>query len=286
MTSVAIIGGYGGMGQLFSKILKKDGLGVVITGPREVKGREVAGKLGLKYEKDNKKAASEADIVIITVPIRKTLDVIKEIAPVVKKGSLLMDLTSIKKEPCEAMERFAKPGVEIVGTHPVFGPTVGDFKGQNFVLCKIRGDKRFNWLKNFLEKKGARVTVCKPEEHDEAMGVVQGMTHFMLISAGMAMDDLKFDLEQSRRFSSPVYDLILDLVGRILAQDPHLYGEIQLDNKKTREVRKAFLKAAQRLDDIVNRGDEAAFIREMEAAARHFADTRGAMERTNKLLKK
>lgn len=286
MTSVAIIGGYGGMGQLFSKILKKDGLGVVITGPREPKGREVARGLGITYEKDNKKAASEADIVIITVPIRKTLDVIREIAPVVKKGSLLMDLTSIKKEPCEAMERFAKPGVEIVGTHPVFGPTVGDFKGQNFVLCKVRGDRWFKWFKDFLKKEGASITVCGPDEHDRAMGVVQGMTHFMLISAGMAMRDLNFDLSKSRKFSSPVYDLILDLVGRILAQDPHLYGEIQLDNKKTKDVRKAFLKAAERLDGIINKGDEEAFIKEMEAAAKHFGDASGALERTNKLLRK
>jgi Prephenate dehydrogenase len=64
--------------------------------------------------------------------------------------------------------------------------------------------------------------LCAPEEHDRAMGFVQGMTHFMLISAGKAMKDAKFDMSESRKFSSPVYDLILDLVGRILAQDPKL----------------------------------------------------------------
>jgi len=286
MVSVAIIGGYGGMGRLFAKILKRNGFDVTIAGPRPEKGFDTAKELGVTFEADNKKVASRADLVIITVPIIKTAEVIRQVVPVMKRGAAVMDLTSVKKEPCEAMEKTALAGVEIIGCHPVFGPTVSDFKGQNIVLCKVRGSKSFSLMKAIFEKEGAHVTVCTPEEHDAAMGVVQGMTHFMLISAGMAMEDLKFDLQKSREFSSPIYNLILDIIGRILAQDPKLYAEIQLGNKKTKAVRGAYLNAAKRLEGIINSGNEEAFIKEMAAAAKHFGDTSGAMERTNKLLKK
>ena len=117
------------------------------------------------------------------------------------------------------------------------------------------------------------------------MGVIQGMTHFMLISAGMAMRDLDFDLQKAKDLSSPVYSLVMDMVGRILGQDPRLYGEIQLNNPTTKAAREAYLRAAERLDSLIKGGDEAGFIREMASAAEHFGDTKGALERTQKLLK-
>lgn len=274
------------MGRLFAKILKRNGMSVTIAGPRPEKGIAAARELGVAFESDNKKAAKNADIVIITVPIKKTLDAINEVAPIMKPASLLMDLTSVKKEPCEAMAKAAPKGVDVVGCHPVFGPMVEDFKDQNVVMCRVRGDKWFGFVKKVFEREGAHATICTPEEHDKAMGVVQGMTHFMLISAGMAMRDLDFDLKKSREFSSPVYDLILDIIGRILAQDPRLYAEIQLHNPETVKVREAFLQAANKLDRTVSSGFEASFIEEMTAAAKHFGDTMGAMERTNKLLKR
>ena len=286
MTSAAIIGGYGGMGCLFAKVLKGNGWDVVIAGPRAEKGRSTAKGIGVGFEGDNKKAAKAADIVIITVPINKTVDVIREVAPVLKSGALLMDLTSVKKSPCETMEKFAGKGVEVAGCHPVFGPMTSDFRNQNFVFCSIRPGKRLAEFKKMIKKEGARITECSPEEHDKAMGVIQGMTHFMLISAGMTMRDLGFDLQKTKELSSPVYALVMDLVGRILGQDPRLYGEIQLNNPETKGVREAYMRACERLDRLIAKGDEEGFIKEMASAAEHFGDTKGALMRTQKLLKK
>ena len=286
MTSVAIIGGYGGMGRMFARILKRNGMDVVIAGPRPEKGQKVAKELGVAFEGDNKKAARGADIVIITVPIRKTLEVIREVAPALMDGQLLMDLTSIKKAPCEAMARLANESVEVLGCHPVFGPMVKGFEGQNFVLCPVRGGRLASLIKSILKKEGAKIVECAPEEHDRAMGMVQGMTHFMLISAGMTARDMGFKLDDTKGFSSPVYQLVLDLIGRILGQDPKLYAEIQLNNPETKGVREAYLRAAERLDGIISKGDEGAFVEEMTKAAESFGDTKAALERTQKALKK
>ena len=73
---------------------------------------------------------SESDIVIVSVPINVTEETIAEIAPKMKAGSLLMDFTSIKVKPVEAMRKFAPSDVEILGTHPMFGPTIPLSEGR------------------------------------------------------------------------------------------------------------------------------------------------------------
>jgi hypothetical protein len=51
-------------------------------------------------------------------------------------------------------------------------------------------------------------------------------------------------------------------------------------------VREAYLRAANSLNGMIAEGDEEKFVSQMELAAAHFGDTAGAMERTNRLLKK
>jgi len=281
---IAIIGGYGGMGRFFAELFAKEGFRVVITGPTEITGREVARKLKVRYEKDNSKAAKDADIVMVSVPIDVTLNVIKEVAPHVKKGSLLMDVTSVKEKPCEFMDKFSKEGVEIIGTHPIFSHRVGSLEGQVFVLTPIRGEKWLHWLRKFLEKHKVRVFETTPEEHDAVMAVVQGLTHFAYISVGKTLERLDFNIKESRKFSSPIYELMLDMIGRVLGQNPELYASIQMQNPRIPRIHEVFLETASELCDSVKRKDEEKFMKIMKDAARHFDDVNRAMGRSDKAI--
>ncbi len=281
---VAIVGGYGGMGSLMAREFIASGHEVVIAGPNARKGEEVAGELGAVYDQDNAKAVSSADMVIVTVPMEATPGVIAEVAPHVKKGALLADLTSVKQEPCRLMAEKSGEGVEVVGCHPVFGPSVSSITGQVFILCPVRGSKWFDWFKVFLEGKKARVYEATPAEHDHMMAVIQGLTHFGYISFGKSLASLGFDVKASRSFSSPVYDMMLDMVGRILGQNPHLYAEIQMENPDIPGVHDAFLATAKELSDIVRAKDHDAFVDYMRQAAIAFGDTEQAMARSDKAI--
>jgi len=273
------------MGRQFSQLFLSDGLEVAVAGPTEAKGKKAQRELGVRYIKDNKAAAMWAELVIITVPIEKTAAVIKEIAPVMKEGSCLMDFTSVKVEPCKLMRELAPEGVQVIGGHPVFGPSITDFKGENFILCNVKSGDWLTWMETFLKSKGFSVTLATPEEHDEIMGVVQSLTHLMLFSAGKTLKDLKTDMGMSRKFASPVYNLILDLVGRILAQDPKMYYQIQVNNKEAKRVRKAFLDSVKAFDSIVKTGDEAGFVKEAQDSAKAFGDVSESLKRTDRILK-
>jgi prephenate dehydrogenase len=282
--TIAIIGGYGGMGKFFAKLFSSEGYKTIIAGPDEVRGKAAAAEIGAVYEKDNASAAKRADIVIISVPIDSTLRVIKEVAPHVREGCLLMDVTSVKEEPCKTMAAHAKLGVEIIGTHPVFGHRVGGIEGQVFILTPVRGEKYLKWLRNFLEKQKARVYETTPQLHDETMAVVQGLTHFTYIAIGKTLQELDFDIKKSRNFSSPIYELMLDMIGRIIGQSPELYASIQTQNPRTTKVHKKFIAVAEELAEAVEKKDEKKFRSMMSSAAKHFDDVERAMGRSDKAI--
>lgn len=281
---IAIIGGYGGMGKFFAELFRNEGNDVTITGPSAEKGRRIAEELGVLYERDNSRAAKNVDIVMISVPIGETIKVIKEVAPYVKKGSLLIDVTSIKEKPCEAMEKYSNKEVEIIGTHPVFSHRVGTLEGQVFVLVPVRGEKWLKWLKKFLKDHKVRIYESTAEEHDRIMAVVQGLTHFTYISIGKTLQELDFNIKESRKFSSPIYELMLDMVGRIIGQNPRLYAEIQMENPRVSDVHREFLSVAGKLNNVILNKDENTFIEIMKDAARHFDDLERAMGRSDKAI--
>lgn len=78
---VSIIGGTRGLGYWIARFLKREGLRVIITGRDHDAGMEAASRIGVEYCGDNVQAASRADVVVVSVPIDVTADVIREVAP-------------------------------------------------------------------------------------------------------------------------------------------------------------------------------------------------------------
>ncbi|KKG08603.1 prephenate dehydrogenase [Methanosarcina sp. 2.H.A.1B.4] len=283
-TKVLILGGTGEMGQWFTHFFKERDYEVTVWGRG---GKvEVARKLNVPFASDLEAAIPENDIVIVSVPINATEETIAEVAPKMKAGSLLMDFTSTKVKPVEAMRRFAPANVEILGTHPMFGPTIPTIRGQTVILVPVNGrsEKWFPGIRQLFEESGAHVEITTAAEHDRLVSVVQGLTHFAYIAIGTTIDRLDFDIKKSRKFVSPVYSIMLDFVGRILGQNPYLYALIQMENPGVPEVHEAFIKECEELSSLVRAHDEEGFVRKMKAAARKYDDTAHALRRSDKLI--
>ncbi len=280
---VLIIGGAGNMGQWFARSLKRQNYAISIA-DTDPHAQEVARELGTGFVEDVTKKVVNFDIVLISVPINVTEEVIGKVAPHMRPGSLLMDVTSVKKGPMKAMRKAPK-GVELIGTHPMFGPTVSEPLGQTVILVKVEG-RCENWLPKIValfEDNGAHVEFLSAEEHDQMMAVIQGLTHFAYIAVGATMDALEFDLNKSRRFMSPVYEIMVDFVGRILAQNPHLYAMIQA-SPDVKKVHDAFITQCLELSESAESGENEKFVRLMRNAASHFGDTESALRRSDKLV--
>ena len=161
----------------------------------------------------------------------------EEIAPLLARNQLLCDFTSLKVKPIEAM---LKSKANVVGLHPMFGPTVSSLKSQTIIVCPARVEEHLlDRLVAIFRNEGARCTMTTPEEHDKMMAVVQGLTHYVTLCMADSIRRLGMDIEATQEFTSPVYQIELSLVGRLLSQDPDLYADILQQNPYVPEVLEA-----------------------------------------------
>ena len=170
-----------------------------------------------------------------------------------------MDLTSLKSEQVEAMLKHSKAAV--IGTHPVFGPSVSSIKNQTVVLCPARPKKWLPWLKEILEKNKALIRITTPEKHDKMMSIIQGITHFSTISLAHTLMKLGISVEESLHYTSPIYKLRMDVVGRLLNQDPKLYADIEMQNPENKKAMEEYIRSTRELLGIVKRKDKEEFIK-------------------------
>lgn len=281
MTRMLIIGGTGETGSWFARYFRKRGFDVSVWGPSGKS--DVAAALGVRFASDLMQEVEQSDVVLVSVPIERTVEVIRDVAPHMRSGSLLMDVTSLKAEPMKAMRTYAPEGVEIIGTHPMFGPTMPSLRGQTIILTPVWRGHWLSAMRSLFEEDGAHIEILDADEHDEIMAVVQALTHFAYISIGATLRMLNFDVERSRRFMSPVYEIMIDFVGRILDQSPELYASIQM-NPKALAVRRTFIAECMRLSERAELGDLVGFKQIMAQAAEHFGDTHAALERSDRMI--
>lgn len=267
--TVAIIGGQGKMGALLSRLFADLGHHVLIV-DRDTELTAI-------------EAAAAADVVVVAVPIDDTERVIREVGPHVREHALLMDITSIKSAPVAAMLESTRASV--VGTHPMFGPGVHTLQGQRFVVCRARGDVWADWVVQTFTARGLAVTEATPMQHDRAMSVVQVLTHYQTQVLGLTLARLGIPLDDTLKFTSPAYLLELYVSARHFAQDPRLYGPIEMRNPATGTVTTAFRSAAEELGDVLASGDQAAFSALFEDVRTFFGDfTAEAVEQSSFLI--
>ncbi len=129
------------MGRWFANFLLKDGKEVIITGRDERKLLEAKRQLGVDVATDNVAAIKSADVILLSVPIGNFEEVVKQIGPYVQPKQVVVDITSVKVLPVEAMHKYIKTGLTL-GTHPVFGPGARGIANQSFVLTPTSEDER------------------------------------------------------------------------------------------------------------------------------------------------
>jgi len=243
---VGIIGGTGKMGGFFRGVFERAGHEVMVT--------------GRTTKLHNQDLVEKSDVIVVSVPIHTTVPLIRDIAPYLKKDQLICDLTSLKEGPVNAMLTSA---AEVIGFHPMFGPGVTSLKGQTILACPSRvRPASFQRLASIFRDQGARVVVTTPEEHDRLMAIVQALVHYSTLCMAETMRLMGTDIMKALECTSPIYRIEMGLIGRLLNQDPDLYGDMLTMNPHVPPVIHAFGEATTHLRSIIEQGDMQQF-REM-----------------------
>lgn len=173
---VGIIG-FGRLGKLLSRYLSQD-FDLKIYEVRDLK--DEIEKCGAKVA--TLEEIGQCPLIIPMVPIGKLQTVLKEISSHIRKDALVIDVCSVKSLPLEWMKMHLPSTVQILGSHPMFGPDSAKetLFGAKIVLCPERiEEKLYSKIKSYLNAHGLKIIESTGEEHDRQISQSLLLTHFV-----------------------------------------------------------------------------------------------------------
>jgi prephenate dehydrogenase len=245
---IGIIGGTGGIGKWFAHFFQKEGYLVHVSGR----------STGLDFPA----LARQCPIIIVSVPIKATVEVIEQVGPLMPEKSLLMDFTSLKEEPVKAMLRSSC--CEVIGLHPLFGPEIKALAGHNIVICPARTKKWLPKIKAVFKKSRARIIETTPERHDEWMALVQVLNHLNTITMGLALKRSDSDLKELYPVSTPAFNAKMELLKKIFGPNAGLYTQIITHNPHINRIFKDYQQSLSELKKMILRKDSGGLQKRIE----------------------
>jgi len=203
-----------------------------------------------------------ADIVVLATPVRVIMRQLRETAPLLPEGCLLMDLGSTKTQIVAAMARLPDH-VQPLGGHPMCGKEKSGieaadpnlYRGRTFILTPLkRTSKKALTLGRALARAvGAQPLVLEPERQDFLVATVSHLP-YMLACALVATADATTSKDPAvwKIMAGGFRD-----TSRVAASDVSMMIDILLTNRE--EVLKAlktYEAQLHKLTRLVENGDE------------------------------
>jgi prephenate dehydrogenase len=241
MKSLGIIG-FGSFGRFMARHLVPF-FDVTVYDKKDV----TSGAKKLKVRVGSLAETASCDIVVLSVPVQKFEETVRNVSKFVRGDTLVLDVCSVKIAPTALMKKYLPAACEIVGTHPVFGPKSGrgGIKGLRIAVCPVRvSDETLSAVKDFLESKlGLDVVVISPDEHDKQMAYVQGLTHFI----GRALNEFEFPPDLT--LGSVAFEYLMGIRDLLSLDSDELYKAIEFENPYASGVRRKFLEKLWELNE-------------------------------------
>ncbi|MDG6223716.1 MAG: prephenate dehydrogenase/arogenate dehydrogenase family protein [Candidatus Bathyarchaeota archaeon] len=260
---VAVIGA-GKMGRWFVNLFKNEGFSVVVSSRTQSKADALKDEFGVQVVPTNAEAVDGADWILVCVSLTSLDAVLQEFGSHVKAGQVVMDISSIKEIPVNLLQKYVKHGVTL-GTHPVFGPGAKSLQGQNFVLTPVtEKEKRFSEeFKDWLQKRGAEVSVLAPRAHDELMSLVLGFPHFVgLVAADALVENPNF--VSAKTVGGATYKLLLTLAESVSSEEPYFYSNLHMSLPEMEQLETLFLNKVEEWLKLVKNKNCSGFSNKME----------------------
>jgi prephenate dehydrogenase len=169
--------GYGRFGRLAAAYLRKRA--EVLVYERRVSARPA--RSGRVRAVSLHMAASQP-VVLLAVPISSLRQIAKEIKPFLLRGSVVVEVCSVKVSPVRWLRQILPSYVDIVATHPLFGPdsTKGNLRGHHLVLCPARMSSRhLRAFRRIARSHGVHVHVMSPAAHDRLVAETLLLTQYL-----------------------------------------------------------------------------------------------------------
>ena len=141
-----------------------------------------------------------ADCIIFGLYPTVLLDWVKQYGQLIRPGTLLTDVSGVKRGVVEPVQAMLPDGVEFIASHPMAGrETSGithsaevNFAPANFIITPTDKNTQagIDWCHALAEELGfKRITILTPAEHDHMIGYVSQLCHAIAVSLMCASDN-------------------------------------------------------------------------------------------------
>ncbi|MFQ5928361.1 MAG: prephenate dehydrogenase/arogenate dehydrogenase family protein [Acidobacteriota bacterium] len=186
-----------------------------------------------------------AELIILCVPISAVEETCKKMAPFLRKGQIVVDTCSVKRRPIQWMLAHLPEAVQILGTHPLFGPDSGKegIAGLKIALCPVRIEPQvYELIRHYLEALQLVTVEPTPEEHDRQ--IAKGQAVFHLIA--QAMKRLGWG---GQAISTPGPEAFYRLVRTVQHDTDQLFRDMECENPYAARCRQRFIREVLSLDE-------------------------------------
>ena len=186
-----------------------------------------------------RQCVKNSDLVIIATPLSSYKEIILSIKDDLKKGTILTDTGSVKKEVMKIIHNINLKDINWIPSHPIAGTEESGPKAGNADIFKNRwciisppkdiAEQSLNFLKSFWKAIGSKVKIMTPEEHDEILSLTSHLPHaiaYNIVRTVMNVED-KLKEEVIQYSAGGLRDFT-----RIAASNPLMWRDIFLDNSE------------------------------------------------------
>jgi prephenate dehydrogenase len=233
---VAVLG-YGRFGQAFAELLQQAGPRVRVFDPHAAVPADLAAP-------SLAAAINGADWIVLAMPVPHMRTALLALRPLVHAGHTVLDVGSVKLQPCALMDELLGADIPHAGSHPLFGPLslARGERPRRVVVCPaavhpqaaIRATAWFRTL-------GCEVIVRDPQDHDRAMARTHALAFF--IAKGL----IDMGVDEGMPMAPPSFQGLQRMLAAVRGDAGHLFGAIQRENPYAAEARESLLRELERI---------------------------------------
>jgi prephenate dehydrogenase len=175
-------------------------------------------------------------VIFICVPMRAVPEMLQKIAPLLAPGTLVVDTCSVKVMPVRWMTEYLPASVDILATHPMFGPESAKegLSGLPIMLHPVRMPfARYEEWAHFFRALGLMVVEITPEEHDRQAAMSQALTH--MVGRTLSLMGI-----EETPIGTLWYRKLLAICRQVEKDSPELFLDMQTLNPYAADMRASF----------------------------------------------
>ena len=250
MQQVAVVGAAGKMGSWFTSYFARRGLDVSAY---DINQKMLKTRPDVKVQKSLLHCIENADLVLVSVPVQKTPQAIKECTKNMKDGAIIAEISSVKDKTFAALKK-TPINLRPLCIHPMFGPGASKKVDLRVLLVPVRNEKIELKIANEIFENANVMVLPNAKQHDKSIAIVLGLTYFANIVFAKVMSSGN-NISMLKQVSGTTFGLQSLIAESILTEEPELVIALIRENTYAKRYISDYLKAAGALARLVIAND-------------------------------